>query len=304
MIGGVQARRRDPGSALLAPMRWLMAIAVVVAVHGGATWLALGWKRAALTPNELPPAMIIDLAPIAVAPEAPPQEIAPGPRMTEAQPEPPTPELLTPEPPTPAEQEMLAPTPPEPPKMAEIPPEEATPTSAPEIKPPEVPQTQKADAVLTPPPPPPKPEIRKNPTPNKQLAERKRPIEPDPPKRRQTSAPASAQAPQFRRTAAPPSGASASSAVSPASWKGELVAHLNRYKRFPPGASGSGTVAVSFTISRSGQVLSARLAGSSGDAALDAEAASLPRRASPVPAPPAGFGGGAITLSVPIRFSR
>ncbi|WP_244613890.1 hypothetical protein [Nitrobacter winogradskyi] len=31
---------------------------------------------------------------------------------------------------------------------------------------------------------------------------------------------------------------------------------------------------------------------------------SLPRRASPVPAPPSNVGGGSITLSVPIRFNR
>ncbi|TDR85116.1 TonB family protein, partial [Enterovirga rhinocerotis] len=51
-------------------------------------------------------------------------------------------------------------------------------------------------------------------------------------------------------------------------------------------------------------VLSARLIGSSGDPRLDAEAASLPRRASPVPPPPAGIGGGTVALTVPIRFNR
>jgi protein TonB len=51
-------------------------------------------------------------------------------------------------------------------------------------------------------------------------------------------------------------------------------------------------------------VLSAHLVRSAGDSALDAEAASLPRRASPVPAPLSNIGGGSITLAVPIRFSR
>jgi TonB family protein len=63
-----------------------------------------------------------------------------------------------------------------------------------------------------------------------------------------------------------------------------LLAHLNRYKRYPSGAASTGTASVAFTIARSGQVLSARLIGSSGNPALDAEAVSLPRRASPVPA--------------------
>jgi protein TonB len=80
------------------------------------------------------------------------------------------------------------------------------------------------------------------------------------------------------------------------------MAHLNRYKRYPSGAASTGTASVAFTIARSGQVLSARLIGSSGNPALDAEAVSLPRRASPVPAPPPDFGGGVLTLTVPIHF--
>lgn len=82
------------------------------------------------------------------------------------------------------------------------------------------------------------------------------------------------------------------------------MAHLNRHKRFPQGASGTGFTMVAFTIDRSGRVLSSRLTRSSGDAALDAEAVSLPRRASPVPAPPPNVGGGSVTLAVPIRFNR
>ena len=80
------------------------------------------------------------------------------------------------------------------------------------------------------------------------------------------------------------------------------MAHLNRYKRYPAGASSAGTASVAFTIARSGQVLSAHLIGSSGNPALDAEAVSLPRRASPVPAPPPDFGGSVLTLTVPIHF--
>jgi periplasmic protein TonB len=80
------------------------------------------------------------------------------------------------------------------------------------------------------------------------------------------------------------------------------MAHLNRYKRYPSGAASTGTASVAFTIARSGQVLSARLIGSSGNPALDAEAISLTHRASPVPAPPPDFGGGVLTLTVPIHF--
>jgi protein TonB len=82
------------------------------------------------------------------------------------------------------------------------------------------------------------------------------------------------------------------------------MAHLNRFKRYPAGASSTGTASVAFTIARSGQVLSARLIGSSGNPALDAEAVSLPRRASPVPAPPPEFGGSVLNLTVPIHFGE
>jgi len=49
-------------------------------------------------------------------------------------------------------------------------------------------------------------------------------------------------------------------------------------------------------------VLSARLIGSSGNAAVDAEAVSLPRGASPVPAPQPDFSGAVLNLTVPIHF--
>ncbi|MDP3321632.1 MAG: energy transducer TonB, partial [Bosea sp. (in: a-proteobacteria)] len=93
------------------------------------------------------------------------------------------------------------------------------------------------------------------------------------------------------------------SAASRASWRGTLLAHLNRYKRFPGGAN-PGTVQVSFSIDRSGRVLTARLVRGSGDALLDEEAVAMIRRASPVPAPPEGLGGGTIALAVPVKFSR
>jgi protein TonB len=75
------------------------------------------------------------------------------------------------------------------------------------------------------------------------------------------------------------------------------MAQLNHDERCQPG-TGAGTASVTFTISRMGEVLSARLANSSGDRALDAEAVSQPRRASPLPAPPPGIGaGGSVTIA-------
>lgn len=290
------ARRLGAGIATLAMLRWAAAAVVMLGAHGGIAWLALRDAPARAMQSDAPPAVMIELASVALAPEAPPQDVAPGPQAAEAQPE------ATPEPepapePDPVPEPVAQPEP-EPIAQPDPPPE----TKPAEIKPPELPRQDKAEAVLAPPPPPAKPKQHKKKKP-KQQAERKKPLDPAKPEQRHTSAPPAAKAERAERLAAPSAGASQAPSVSPATWKGALSAHLNRYKRFPSDAAGAGTAGVAFTITRSGQVLSARLVRSSGDAALDREAVALPRRASPVPAPPAGFGAATITLSVPIRFN-
>lgn len=274
---------RDPDGRWLTAIpprvlaRWGAAVVVVVAVHAAAVWLAMHWRSTAAASGEPPPAVMIDLAPMSVAPEAPPQEVAPGPQMTEAQPEP------TPEPPPP--------------------------TPEPDVKVPELPKANDAAATLTPPPPePPKPEPPKEAehkpkSPPKKQAERKKPREPADHAAPRTTAPP-AQTQRAERAAAAAGAGAAASAAAAASWRSELMAHLNRYKRFPSGAGSGGVATIAFTINRSGQVTGSRLLRSSGDSVLDAEAVALPRRASPVPAPPPGTGGSSIGLAVPIRFSR
>jgi protein TonB len=246
-------------------LRWSAAGLAVIALHAGGIWLALHWPAKAEAPGDPPAAIMMELAPLAVAPEAPQQDIAPGPQMVEAE------EQVEPE--KPVEEEVE----PEPPPTPEV---------ESEIKPPEPPKVEKADVVL-----PARVELPK-PKPKKKK-QKKAP---------RTTAPPSSQAQRADRAAAPAEGLSSS--MSPASWKGALMAHLNRYKRFPPGAAGAGVATVAFTIDRSGTVRAARLVRSSGDRVLDAEAVSLPRRASPVPAPPPNVGGGSISLAVPIRFNR
>ncbi|ABD87539.1 energy transducer TonB family protein [Rhodopseudomonas palustris] len=258
----------DAGPDRVSPragVRWLLAAVTVAGLHVAAVMAGLNWKPAEAA-GDPPAALMMELAPLAVAPEST-EQVAPGPQLTEAQPE------AEPEPEVPVEDKP------------------------PDIK---LPDTAKleAAAVL---PPPPKPE-KKPPPKKKREAERTKPINPDRSKATQTSAPPAAQAQSADRMAAPAAGASTSSA-SAASWRGALMAHLNRHKRFPPGG-GAGMAQVAFTIDRSGEVRAARLVGSSGDAALDAEAVGLVRRASPVPPPPANVGGSSISLSVPVRFNR
>ncbi|MDX7952270.1 energy transducer TonB, partial [Lichenihabitans sp. Uapishka_5] len=98
---------------------------------------------------------------------------------------------------------------------------------------------------------------------------------------------------------APAAPSSAASGAETATWRGAVVAHLNSFKPASNGASG--TARVAFAVDGGGRVVSASLAGSSGDAGLDAAAVAMVRRASPVPAPPPGLGG-RINLTIPVRF--
>jgi protein TonB len=107
---------------------------------------------------------------------------------------------------------------------------------------------------------------------------------------------------QSNRTAAAQS-ASGASSQAPATWRSALMAHLERRKRYPPGAQSRGErgiVYVRFTIDASGNVQSVSLSRSSGHPELDQEVLALVRRASPVPAPPPGT---AREIVAPVRFS-
>lgn len=291
---------RDPDGRLgrkitaASALRWTVAVIVVVAAHAAGAWLALIWKPA-MAAGEPPPAVMIELAPVAVAPEAPPQDIAPGPQMTEAQPEltPDTPERPEEKPEDQSEPKVAEVKPP----VKEVPP---LPAPQPQVEVPKLPERQEAEAALTPPPPQPKAEHKRPP----KKVEKKKPIDPKKTHAPHTTAPPTSQAQRANTAAAPSASNSDTPSASPASWRGALNAHLNRYKRFPAGTAMGGIVQIAFTIDRSGNVLSSRLVRSSGDSALDQEAVSLPGRASPVPAPPPNVSGGSISLTVPVRFNR
>ncbi len=78
-----------------------------------------------------------------------------------------------------------------------------------------------------------------------------------------------------------------------------LSAHLQRFKR---PAKGRGTVVVSFTIDRSGKVLSRNIVRSSGSSTVDDEAMSMIARAQPMPAFPAAVAQSQETFVQAIRF--
>ena len=88
-------------------------------------------------------------------------------------------------------------------------------------------------------------------------------------------------------------------------WQGLVLGRLERFKRYPWSAQShrqQGVPYIRFVMDRYGKVLSSRLERSSGYSALDDEAASLPKRAQPLPKPPSDVTGDTIELVVPVEF--
>jgi protein TonB len=266
----------------------MTARAVVLPVHdGGKDWAR--WSAAAaivttghavvvagylmLVSTEPPagaayaPAVIIDLAPVPVAPPSR-ADLAPGPEMLEAQP--------LPEPTKPVETKVVEPAP-----KLEAPAEVVLPTPEP-----------KADAK------PEKPAAQ---------ALQGRPVERvdrTSPAPQTTAAPRSDR--RDARVARAPSPGSTEASAALASWRDLLVARLQRAKRYPASAearNAQGTATLSFSVDRNGRVLSQAIAKSSGHSDLDQEVLAMIQRAQPLPPFPPGMTQSVVHLSMPIRFS-
>ncbi|AHA98980.1 MULTISPECIES: TonB family protein [Brucella] len=97
---------------------------------------------------------------------------------------------------------------------------------------------------------------------------------------------------------------SASAGVIWAKWTSRLQSHMAQNARFLQGKSRNtrGEAHVAFVIDPSGNVLSARIAVSSGDPAVDQLALEAARRASPVPAPPAAIAKARMPITMPLLF--
>lgn len=95
------------------------------------------------------------------------------------------------------------------------------------------------------------------------------------------------------------------SSMSPATWQGNVLQKLERLKRYPSDAQNErqeGVATIKITINRQGNVLSSKLAKSSGYSLLDKEAIALAYRANPLPAVPEAIKGNSITINVPVEF--
>jgi protein TonB len=254
-------------------MRWAACGAVVVVAHASAAALVAGWSDP-VAPGEPAGAIMIDLAPLVTSTSTAQDDVAPGPPMREA-PEPPRAEPIE------------APAPPDPAPVA--------------IAEPPVEQRHAEEAQLEPIRPAPDPEVAMAPPP-RPAPRRAKPQRPAAPA---TTAPP--RAPRLAaRAAAPRQGPPSPADNAMPTWKGQIVAAIERNKRYPADAEArreQGMPAVSFSIDRQGRLLASRVVRASGVAALDQEALAILRRAQPFPPPPADILGTRFEFTVPIRFS-
>ncbi len=262
------------------------ALAVSLAAHG-ALFAALA-LFASSSPRldgavEIPVEIVVEAPAQTPAGAEPPASAEPPAAAAAVAPSPPPPPAEAP-PPLPIE-----PPPPLPPPPVETP----SPPSPIELPPPP-PPTEPAAPPPSPPPAetPPAPKLEAPPAPKATPQAQPKP-QPKP-------APARLAAPKSAALSPAPSSAAPKADVG--AYRASLYARIYSVVRYPESArerGAAGVAVVSFSFDATGQVTSAALAQSSGDAALDADAVAAVRRASPLPPPPEGA---PRAYTVPIRY--
>lgn len=255
--------------------RWGVAAAAILAAHAAVIAIGINWQRAMPAPGVNLPAIMVDMAPETTAPQAVPDDIVPGPPQQQADASPPEAAKQQ------QVEEQIAPTPPQ----------------------------QKPEVVA---PPEQKQATRDKPEPSPVVPEQK--PTPVKPKVVRPDAKKPVDAPPAPRTTAPPRAereAPLASAMSSGARASALAAYNQRVRSMlagrhsvPAGTAGQrGTVIVSFSVGRGGQVLSSRVAGSSGVPAFDA-AAIANVRAGGFPPIPAEISFSSVPFTIPVRFGR
>ncbi len=270
----------DPGPGL---SRWGLSALAIVLIHVALIAAGMAWYAQPMPPGVTSQVITLDLAPATTSPMPVAQDVAPGPEMQQAE----EAAAPPPEPPPPAVQEQIPPAPPQQNPVV------AAPLEAKPVPTPPKPEPVRTEAKPEPKPKPVKP--RPRPKPAKRSTDH-------PSAPRTSAAPKADQ--RAERIAAAQAGAAAAAALP--SYRQMLAAHLQRFKQYPAAAKAAGEQGVallSFTVSRSGRVLSSRLARSSGHAALDAETLAMIRRAEPLPAFPPEIKQGSMAFVVPISFA-
>jgi len=115
--------------------------------------------------------------------------------------------------------------------------------------------------------------------------------------------PRSETVPEGNRSVAPALGLGETAQRVRATWIKELIAHLDRHKRYADGQTRDGVeVIVNFVIDGTGHVLSSAIVRGSGEPAFDEAAIATLRRADPVPKPPALVAQEGLSFTMPIVF--
>ncbi|MBS0641420.1 MAG: energy transducer TonB [Proteobacteria bacterium] len=259
----------EPWLVPATPWRWASAALLVVLLHAGVV-LILMRQPAAPEPPGLEPALMVELAPPEPAQkpaEEPEPEPTAEPPVAKAPPEP----VVEPPKPVPPEPEpVMQPQPETPPEPEPLP------------DPPPMPPAPVRPAVAVPPKPAPRP--------------------PRPVRQPVIETPSTA-APTPQPTIAPQKQAQAANSAGSPTWQARLLAHLNRFKRYPPAAQmrrKEGTALVRFRLMPDGSAQAVRLVTASGTDSLDEEATALISRAQPLPRP--DDNNQPIELVVPIQF--
>ncbi len=118
-----------------------------------------------------------------------------------------------------------------------------------------------------------------------------------------TAMPSSPLIEEPARSVAPVQGSGESQQRVRGAWQKELIAHLDRHKRYPAGQSLDGIeILVSLVIDEEGHVLSASIARGSSQAAFDQAALDMIRRSDPVPRPPAPVVREGLSFTLPVIF--
>jgi protein TonB len=245
--------------------RWIAAGTLIAAVHvGGGAMALMTWPEE--EPDTEPQgAMMIELAPMAVAPKEERQDLAIGPRAEDATPTPPPVEEVKEKQPD------------------EIPPVEESPAPTPEVA------FQKQEPV--------KEEEEKKP--QDSPAETMEASQAAAPPPIEAAAEAPKPAAPLQGNSRKPNAAQVSWQKS---LHLHLSRH-KRYPGEARSKRVEGVVTVGFKMDRTGKVLSSYIIKGSGSALLDEEALEVLQRASPLPSPPDDYPTEALSMSLPIKFN-
>ncbi|HEV7877613.1 energy transducer TonB [Bradyrhizobium sp.] len=118
-----------------------------------------------------------------------------------------------------------------------------------------------------------------------------------------TATPSSEAIPEGPRSVAPASGTGESARRMRATWTKELIAHLDKHKRYPAQRQQkTAEILIAFVLDRTGRVLSTSIVKGSGDTAFDEAALAMVKRSDPVPQPPPLVADEGLNFTLPVIF--